>query len=234
MTNSVFKRNPQNAYPKNSAATAFLLRARTLSWCEKEEIGSVYTLGCTSELGEWQSTGTGCGEDVVSSLEISRSHLDVGLGTLLWVVLLEQGLDQMSSRGPCQLQPFCDPLQFHICNYCWSLGWSAWIGVGQTVREMLLRDEDCNIQWALLSGYTWTSFVDEQWKHEEQEPFEESGAEKRYWVNMSLTEANNREQMLCEKALSCCSELKENFDRQEILVRCHCDLISLLLGPQVQ
>lgn len=28
MTNLVFKRNPQNAYPKNSAATAFLLRGR--------------------------------------------------------------------------------------------------------------------------------------------------------------------------------------------------------------
>lgn len=35
-----------------------------------------------------------------------KSHLV--LGSLLWVVLLEQGLEQMASRGPCPPQPFYD------------------------------------------------------------------------------------------------------------------------------
>ena len=34
-------------------------------------------------------------EAVGSPLEISKSHLDTILGTLLWVSLLEQGMDQM-------------------------------------------------------------------------------------------------------------------------------------------
>ena len=38
-------------------------------------------------LQHWHRLPRGCG---VSSLELSRSHLAVGLGTLLWVVLLEQ------------------------------------------------------------------------------------------------------------------------------------------------
>jgi len=38
---------------------------------------------------------TGCPEAVgVSFLEVFRSYLGVGLGTLLWVVLLEQGMGQ--------------------------------------------------------------------------------------------------------------------------------------------
>ena len=105
------------------------------------------------------------------------------------------------------------------------------------MRELLLRDEDCKIQWALPSRYTCTSLVDDLWKHEEQKPFEESREkkrEKRYWINLSLTEANSRGQMLCEKALCCCSELKENFDRQEILVRCQCDLKCLFLDSHMQ
>jgi len=45
----------------------------------------------------------GCG---VSSLELSRSRLAMGLGTLLWVVLLEQGLGHRDTEGPaCLSQP---------------------------------------------------------------------------------------------------------------------------------
>lgn len=33
-------------------------------------------------------------------LEIFNSYLEVGLGSLLWVYLSEQGMDQMASRGP--------------------------------------------------------------------------------------------------------------------------------------
>ena len=42
----------------------------------------------------------GCG---VSSLGISSSHLDVALGTLLWVSLLGQGLEQRDPEGPAHL-----------------------------------------------------------------------------------------------------------------------------------
>ena len=42
----------------------------------------------------------GCG---VSSLQIFKSHLDVSLGSLLWVSLLEQGLEQMDSEVPANL-----------------------------------------------------------------------------------------------------------------------------------
>lgn len=41
----------------------------------------------------WHRFLTEAGES--SSLEMSKSHLDVVLGTMLWVALLEQGLDQM-------------------------------------------------------------------------------------------------------------------------------------------
>lgn len=36
------------------------------------------------------------------SVEIFKNHLDVVLGSLLWVALLEQGLEQVACRGPCQ------------------------------------------------------------------------------------------------------------------------------------
>lgn len=32
----------------------------------------------------------------------------MALGSLLWAFLLEQRLDKMTSRGPCQPQPFCE------------------------------------------------------------------------------------------------------------------------------
>ena len=54
-----------------------------------------------------QAAQRGCG---VSSWEISKSRLDVGLGSLLWVSLLEQGLGLVGSRGPCPPQPLCDPV----------------------------------------------------------------------------------------------------------------------------
>jgi len=45
------------------------------------------------------------------SLEILKSCLDVALGSLLKVTLLEQdGLDQMTCRGPFQPLPSCDPV----------------------------------------------------------------------------------------------------------------------------
>lgn len=47
----------------------------------------------------------------VSSLDISQSHLDVALGTLFWASLLEQRLDEMTSRGPFPLQPSCDSVK---------------------------------------------------------------------------------------------------------------------------
>ena len=40
---------------------------------------------------QWHRLHRGCG---LSSLEIFQSHLDTALGTLLWVSLLEQGLEQ--------------------------------------------------------------------------------------------------------------------------------------------
>jgi len=42
------------------------------------------------------------------SLGILRSHLDVVLVSLLWVCLLEQALDRMTSRDCFQPQPFYD------------------------------------------------------------------------------------------------------------------------------
>ena len=44
----------------------------------------------------WHRLPRGCG---VSSLEMSKSHLDMGLGTLLWVFQLEQQLGQMDLEG---------------------------------------------------------------------------------------------------------------------------------------
>ena len=37
------------------------------------------------------------------SLQVFKSHLDMVLGNLLWVSLLEQGLDQMDSEAPYNL-----------------------------------------------------------------------------------------------------------------------------------
>lgn len=43
---------------------------------------------------------SGCG---ISSLEICRSHVEVGLGTLLWLALLEQQLGYMNTEVPLHL-----------------------------------------------------------------------------------------------------------------------------------
>ena len=48
----------------------------------------------------WQKLLSGCG---VSSLEMCKSHPDVVLGTLLWVVLLEQRPKQMDPEVPANL-----------------------------------------------------------------------------------------------------------------------------------
>lgn len=42
-------------------------------------------------------------------------YLDVVLHNLPWVSLLEQGLDQVDSIGPCPPQTFCDP----VVIPCW-------------------------------------------------------------------------------------------------------------------
>lgn len=49
-------------------------------------------LCCAGEGTLAHAAQTGCG---VSSLEISKSHLDMALGSLLWMSLLEWVLDQM-------------------------------------------------------------------------------------------------------------------------------------------
>jgi len=50
----------------------------------------------------------------MSMLEILRTSVDLVLGNWLWVALLNgaEGLDKTTSRGPFQLQPFCDPVIF--------------------------------------------------------------------------------------------------------------------------
>lgn len=47
----------------------------------------------------WLSADTAAQRLHISSLDISRSHLAVALGTLLWVSLLELGLAQMDPEG---------------------------------------------------------------------------------------------------------------------------------------
>lgn len=43
------------------------------------------------------------------TLKLFKSCLDMILGNLLWMALLEQGaLDQMTSRNPLQHKPSCD------------------------------------------------------------------------------------------------------------------------------
>jgi len=51
---------------------------------------------CADERALGHATQRGCG---VSSLEISKPRLDMALGTLPWVSMLEQGLDQMDLRS---------------------------------------------------------------------------------------------------------------------------------------
>ena len=59
----------------------------------------------------WHRLPRGCG---VSSLELSRSCLAMGLGILLWVVLLELGLGHRNMEGPARLsQPGVLPDVFH-------------------------------------------------------------------------------------------------------------------------
>ena len=49
----------------------------------------------------WHRLPRGCG---VSSLEVSRSRLAVGLGTLLWVALLQWEVGQRDPKGPACLR----------------------------------------------------------------------------------------------------------------------------------
>ena len=61
-------------------------------------------LCCVSDGALAQVAQRGCR---VSSLEIFRSHLNIMLGTVLWMSLLEQGLDQVNFKAPFPSQPFC-------------------------------------------------------------------------------------------------------------------------------
>ena len=65
--------------------------------------GSLWTPGaqlCCAVTEHWHRLPRGCG---VSSLGISQSLLDVTLGTLLWVSLLGQGLQQRDPESPASL-----------------------------------------------------------------------------------------------------------------------------------
>lgn len=69
----------------------------------------------------WHRLLRGCG---ISCLEIFKSSLDVSLGVLIWVVLLEQGLDQRSN-SPFQSQPICDWVILWFCVSMILWNWSA-------------------------------------------------------------------------------------------------------------
>lgn len=57
----------------------------------------------------WISTGTSCWESLYNLSDIFKSHLDTVLGNCLYMEKLGQEvLEQMTSRGPYQHQPFCD------------------------------------------------------------------------------------------------------------------------------
>lgn len=75
--------------------------------------GSLWTPGSISVLCQcWaQFPQKGCG----IFLEIFQSSLDMALGTLLGVSLLEQGLEQMDPQCSCQHQPICDSSS----GQCW-------------------------------------------------------------------------------------------------------------------
>lgn len=73
-------------------------------------------------LCRWLSTGTGCsGGCGVSSLEISKSHLDVVLRILLWVCPDWARVGPDGPRGPCQLQPVCDSVILSLNPWVFSL-----------------------------------------------------------------------------------------------------------------
>ena len=64
-------------------------------------------LPCCAVPKHWHRLPRGCG---VSSLEVSRSCLDVGLGTLLWVAITGAGVGPDGPKGLCQPQTFWDLL----------------------------------------------------------------------------------------------------------------------------
>ena len=85
----------------------------SLQWCPvsgQEAMGTNWHTGaptehqehsCAVQVTEQQHRlSRDCG---VSSLRISSSCLDVALGTLLWVALLEQGLEQAGHEVPVNL-----------------------------------------------------------------------------------------------------------------------------------
>lgn len=85
----------------------------TVLWCtvpEPETMdtnwspeSSLWPSGSTSVMCGWQSPGLGNKDVGFSSLEIFINFLAVVLGTLLWVALLEQGLDQVDPDVPSSL-----------------------------------------------------------------------------------------------------------------------------------
>uniref|UniRef100_A0A8V0XKA3 Methionine aminopeptidase n=1 Tax=Gallus gallus TaxID=9031 RepID=A0A8V0XKA3_CHICK len=76
------------------------------SWATHKLLHKKATLLCFAGDGAlWHRLLRGCG---VSSLEMCKSHLDVVLGTLLWVALWSRGWSRWTQK--CQPQPFCDSL----------------------------------------------------------------------------------------------------------------------------
>lgn len=55
-------------------------------------------------------------------LEVFKSSLNVILGTMLWMSLLEQGLDKMDSDGPLQPQQSCDSVILLSSEALFTLG----------------------------------------------------------------------------------------------------------------
>lgn len=50
-----------------------------------------------------------------ASLVMLKTHLDMVLGNLLWVALLELGASNTNSSGPSPAQPFCDFVKLCHC-----------------------------------------------------------------------------------------------------------------------
>jgi len=84
-------------------------------WClvpGQETTGTSWNIaGGTSVLCRWWSTGTGCPERLWGLLLLEvQIHLDVVLGAMLWVSLLEQGWINWTQRcSPASATPwFCE------------------------------------------------------------------------------------------------------------------------------
>lgn len=116
---------------------------------------------CVELMEHWHRLSRGCR---VSFLEISKSCLDMGLGTVLWVALLELGFSQMASRDNFQHQPVCDSVNFLSKEQCSSrssksLGSDTWVNARW--KEEVLR-ESRTVKWEQITVNTdW--YLSQQW-----------------------------------------------------------------------